>query len=135
MGAGILFAGWAMGRVVALTGLGHPEVPARLRLVLALSLVTWMVGGLCAWWFAVGALSSRRLTRAAVVVALITVVAAFVLHPMVLMGAHGPPADRLRGGGDRGDQAGRYHHGMTATIMSPAPVRSTRARPDGRPGG
>jgi low temperature requirement protein LtrA len=69
LNSGILFAGWALGRVVALTGDRHEETPLVLRSILALSIITWMLGGLAANRFALGLLSRRRLVQTAVGIA------------------------------------------------------------------
>ncbi len=85
VGAGILFAGWAMSRVVHFTaGDGH-RLPTTLRLVLAASLVTWMLGGLGLQWFSRGALSRRRLIRTATGVVPIAAVGLLVTDPILLL--------------------------------------------------
>jgi hypothetical protein len=46
-----------------------------LRLVLALSVITWMLGGLTANWFARGLLSRHRLVQTAIGIALVATAA------------------------------------------------------------
>jgi low temperature requirement protein LtrA len=83
IGAGILVAGWALGRVVHLTNDRDQGLPAMLRLVLALSIITWMVGMLGVWWFAVG-VSPRRTVRTVVGVASVAAAAVLIRDPIVL---------------------------------------------------
>jgi low temperature requirement protein LtrA len=84
VGAGILFAGWAMGKVVNIADEGH-LVPGTVRVVLAGSLITWVLGGLGLQWFSVGSLSRRRLLRTALGVAPIALIGAFVAGPILLL--------------------------------------------------
>lgn len=84
IGIGILFAGWALGRVVQLTSEHRQELPATLRLVLALAIVTWMLGGLATAWFAVGVPSPLRFVETGVGVAAISAVA-LIADPSLLL--------------------------------------------------
>ena len=54
-----------------------------LRLVLALSIITWILGGIGAWWFAIGALSPRRLVSSGFFIASVAIIAAFVTDPVL----------------------------------------------------
>jgi low temperature requirement protein LtrA len=85
VGAGILFAGWAMARIVHFTDGGAHQVPTTVRLALAGSLLMWMLGGLGLQWFSQGALSRRRLIRSALGIVPIAVVGALVSDPVVLL--------------------------------------------------
>jgi hypothetical protein len=68
-----------------LAGDRHEALPPMLRVVLALSIITWMLGGLGAWWFATGALSPRRRVRTGLGIASIAAVSAVVTDPVLLL--------------------------------------------------
>jgi low temperature requirement protein LtrA len=85
IGAGILLAGWALGQAVHTTTGDQQAVPPTLRLVLAASIVTWILGTLGMQWFSRGALSRRKLVSAALGIVPIAAVAAFVSDPILLL--------------------------------------------------
>lgn len=86
IGAGILVSGWVLGQAVHNTTSGEEQpVPPTLRLVLAVSIATWILGWLGMQWFSRGALAPRRLASAALGIVPIAVVAAVVTDPILLL--------------------------------------------------
>jgi low temperature requirement protein LtrA len=85
IGVGIILSGWALGRAVHNTTIDHESLPPALRLVLAASLATWILGTLGMQWFSRGALSRRKMASAAFGIVPIAATAAFVGDPIVLL--------------------------------------------------
>jgi low temperature requirement protein LtrA len=84
VGAGILFAGWGLGRAVHAAATDAARLPTIVRLVLAGSIVAWILGSLGLQWFSRGELSLGKVVMAALGIAPTVVVGAFVNDPVLL---------------------------------------------------
>ncbi|MEN3616062.1 low temperature requirement protein A [Plantactinospora sp. ZYX-F-223] len=84
IGCTLLLLGWCLGQAVREVGAGREDLPQMLRLLLAVSLASWMVGGLALQRIALGTVPPLRLGIAAVAIGLVGAVA-LVPPPLALM--------------------------------------------------
>jgi len=84
VGAGLLLLGWCLGQTVRQVAEGAAELPAMLRLLLTVSIVSWMVGGLILQRIALGRIPRPRLVLAPIGIGLVTALA-FVPDPLVML--------------------------------------------------
>jgi low temperature requirement protein LtrA len=85
MSAALLLLGWSLGQVVGLTVQGREAVPPALRLMLAASIVIWMLGGFSLYVLAVGRPDVRRLAISGYGVAAISLIALAADRPLPLL--------------------------------------------------
>jgi low temperature requirement protein LtrA len=89
IGVGILVAGWALGETVHITTGDQRPVPPTLRLIVAASIASWMLGTLGMQWFSRGALTRRKVMTAVLGIGSTAAVAAFVGNPILLLSLTG----------------------------------------------
>lgn len=112
LGAALLLLGWCLGQAVRQVASGSPDLPAMLRLLLAMSLGSWMAGGLALQRIALAKIPLPRMVLAPVGIALIAAVAvipdALLVLPLlaVILIGYAVLVSRLivRFGGERGDE-------------------------------
>lgn len=85
MSAALLLIGWSLGQVLRLITEGAPMVPPLLRLMLAASIVIWMLGGLGLNALAVGRPDVGRLAISGYGVGSITLIALAAVRPLPLL--------------------------------------------------
>lgn len=84
IGAALLMLGWCLGQAVRQVAAGSSDLPDMLRLLLAVSLAGWMVGGLALQRIALGTVPPLRVLIATVGIVLVAAVAV-VPPPTVMM--------------------------------------------------
>ncbi|MEO3931132.1 low temperature requirement protein A [Micromonosporaceae bacterium B7E4] len=84
IGSALLLLGWCLGQAVREVGAGREDLPQMLRLLLAVSLASWMLGGLALQRIALGTIPPLRLGIGAVAVGLVGA-AALVPPPLALI--------------------------------------------------
>ncbi|GAA3782940.1 hypothetical protein GCM10022225_84030 [Plantactinospora mayteni] len=84
IGSALLLLGWCLGQVVRDVAEGREDLPHMLRLLLAVSLASWMTGGLALQRIALGTIPLLRIGIGVVAVGLVGA-AALVPPPLVLM--------------------------------------------------
>ncbi|GIG93394.1 low temperature requirement protein A [Plantactinospora endophytica] len=84
IGSALLLLGWCLGQAVREVGAGHEDLPHMLRLLLAVSLASWMVGGLALQRIALGTIPPVRVAIAVVSIGLVGTVS-LVPPPIALM--------------------------------------------------
>ena len=84
IGAALLMLGWCLGQAVRQVAVGSSDLPGMLRLLLAVSLAGWMVGGLALQRIALGTVPPLRVLIATVGIVLVAAVAV-VPPPTVMM--------------------------------------------------
>ncbi|MDG4790635.1 low temperature requirement protein A [Micromonospora sp. WMMD1102] len=84
IGSALLLLGWCLGQAVREVGAGREDLPRMLRLMLAVSLASWMIGGLALQRIALGAIPPLRIAVTTVTVGLLGAVT-LVPPPIVLM--------------------------------------------------
>lgn len=85
LGAGLLLLGWSLGEVVRRAGVDAPTVPPGLRLLLAASLVTWLLCGLGLNWLSVERPGLRRLAITGYGIGVVSGICAGVSRPFPLL--------------------------------------------------
>ncbi|WP_329103176.1 low temperature requirement protein A [Micromonospora sp. NBC_01699] len=85
LGAALLLLGWALGEVVGQVSVHAHALPHRLRWLLALGLVTWMLCGLCLQWVSLGYIPRSRAIIGVCGVAPVGLIAFLVSDPMTLL--------------------------------------------------
>ncbi|GAB3965447.1 low temperature requirement protein A [Plantactinospora veratri] len=84
LGSTLLLLGWCLGQAVREVGTGRDHLPEMLRLLMAVSLASWMLGGLALQRIALGTVPPLRIGIAAVAITLVGAVA-LVPSPLALM--------------------------------------------------
>ncbi|MCW3817645.1 low temperature requirement protein A [Micromonospora sp. DR5-3] len=85
LGAGLLLLGWSLGEVVRQVEADAPTTRPMVRLILAASLVTWMLCGLGLNWLSVERPGVRRLAITGYGIASVAVISAVVARPLPLL--------------------------------------------------
>ncbi|MEO3815473.1 low temperature requirement protein A [Plantactinospora sp. B24E8] len=85
LGAAMVLFGWALGQIVRHVAADSPELPGILRLLVAVSLGTWILCGLALQRISLGRLPRQRVILAALAVALIVAVSVVGVEPMALL--------------------------------------------------
>lgn len=90
LGAALLLLGWCLGQTVRLVAAGTTELPGMLRFLMAVSLGSWILGGLALQWLAIGTVPRPRIRLApiaiGVLVAISLVPEATVMMPLLALG-------------------------------------------------
>lgn len=85
LGAALLLLGWSLGQIVGQVSNRVPELPYRLRLLLALAIGTWMLCGLGLQWVSLGYVSRYRMIVAAGGIGPVVLIAMLVTDPLTLL--------------------------------------------------
>ncbi|MGW4461546.1 low temperature requirement protein A [Micromonospora sp. NPDC004704] len=85
LGAALLLLGWGLGEVVGQISVHADAAPDRLRLLLAVALIVWMLCGLCLQWVSLGYLPHRRAIIGVCGIAPIVVITTVVTDPFTLL--------------------------------------------------
>jgi low temperature requirement protein LtrA len=84
-GVSLLLIGWTLGQVVRQVAKGSAELPHTVRVLLGVSISTWMLSGLAIQLVSVGFLSRRRIGIAVAGVTPVAVIAATVSDPLLTL--------------------------------------------------
>ncbi|MEV4625287.1 low temperature requirement protein A [Micromonospora sp. NPDC049523] len=85
LGAALLLLGWALGEVVGQVSVHADALPNRLRLLLAVALITWMLCGLGLQWVSLGYIPRRRALIGVCGIAPIILITILVTDPFTLL--------------------------------------------------
>ncbi|MBF9135392.1 low temperature requirement protein A [Plantactinospora sp. S1510] len=87
LGAALLLLGWCLGQAVRLVATGTTELPGMLRFLTAVSLGSWIIGGLALQWLAIGTVPRPRIVLAPIAIgtvsAVVLVSEATVMMPLL----------------------------------------------------
>ncbi|WP_326556341.1 low temperature requirement protein A [Micromonospora sp. NBC_01796] len=85
LGAALLLLGWGLGEVVGQISVHADAAPDRLRLLLAVALIVWMLCGLGLQWVSLGYIPRRRAIIGVCGIAPIVVITTVVTDPFTLL--------------------------------------------------
>ncbi|OKI65044.1 hypothetical protein A6A27_24850 [Micromonospora sp. CB01531] len=85
MSSALLLLGWSLGEVIRQIDAEAPTIPPALRLILAGSLVGWMLCGLGLHWLSLRRLGARRLALTGGGIGSVTAIAAAVASPLPML--------------------------------------------------
>jgi low temperature requirement protein LtrA len=85
LNAAMLLLGWSLGQVVRLLAQHEETLPRALRLMIAGSMVAWMLAGFSLNWLAMRRPDARRIAIAGYGVASVAAITAFAIRPLALL--------------------------------------------------
>lgn len=85
MSTGLLLLGWSLGEVLRQIDANARTIPLALRLILAASLVAWMLCGLGLNWLSARSPGTRRIALTGGGIGAVTAIAVAVPHPFPML--------------------------------------------------